>query len=67
MSNYNTLVAIMAGLQSEWVTKVMRNAWGRLGGWEKRAYDDLQAWTDAKEDFKFVRQAVASMIDAKTP
>lgn len=65
MNNYNTLVAIMAGLQSEWVTRVMRNAWGRLGGWEKRVYDDLQAWTDARDDFKFVRQAVAAMIDTK--
>jgi Gdp/GTP exchange factor required for growth at low temperatures len=55
----------MAGLQSEWVTKVMRNLWGRVGTWEKRVLDDLRAWTDAKDDFKFVRQAVTAMIDAK--
>jgi Gdp/GTP exchange factor required for growth at low temperatures len=55
----------MAGLQSEWVTKVMRNVWGRVGTWENRVFDDLRAWTDAKDDFKFVRQAVAAMIDAK--
>jgi hypothetical protein len=28
-------------------------------------FDDLRAWADAKDDFKFVRQAVTSMIDAK--
>lgn len=28
-------------------------------------YDDLVKWTDAKEDFKFVRQAVTAMVDAK--
>jgi Gdp/GTP exchange factor required for growth at low temperatures len=55
----------MAGLQSEWVTKVMRNMWSRVGNWEKRVFDDLRAWTDAKDDFKFVRQAVAAMVDAK--
>jgi hypothetical protein len=55
----------MAGLQSEWVTKVMRNIWGRVGTWENRVFEDLKAWTDVKDDFKFVRQAVTSMIDAK--
>jgi len=55
----------MAGLQSEWVTKVMRNLWSRVGTWENRVLDDLRAWTDAKDDFKFVRQAVTAMIDAK--
>jgi hypothetical protein len=28
-------------------------------------FDDLRAWTDAKDDFKFIRQAVTAMIDAK--
>jgi Gdp/GTP exchange factor required for growth at low temperatures len=55
----------MAGLQSEWVTKVMRTIWGRVGTWEKRVFDDLSAWTDAKDDFKFIRQAITAMIDAK--
>jgi hypothetical protein len=55
----------MAGLQSEWVTKVMRNLWSRVGTWENRVFDDLRAWTDAKDDFKFIRQAVTAMIDAK--
>lgn len=55
----------MAGLQSEWVTKVMRTLWGRVGTWENRVFDDLRAWTDAKDDFKFIRQAVTAMIDAK--
>ena len=55
----------MAGLQSEWVTKVMRNIWGRVGTWENRVFDDLRAWTDAKDDFKFIRQAINAMIDAK--
>lgn len=55
----------MAGLQSEWVKKAMRNSWSRIGSWETRAYDDLTMWIDAKDDFKFIHQAVATMIDAK--
>ncbi|KAF7977887.1 hypothetical protein HWV62_2432 [Athelia sp. TMB] len=63
--SYNTLVAIMAGLQSDWVKKAANHAWNRLSSWESRVYNDLKAWVSSSDDFKFIRQAVATMLDAK--
>jgi GDP/GTP exchange factor required for growth at low temperature len=65
MANFSTLVAIIAGLQSEWVTKAMRKSWGRVGIWENRMFKDLKIFTTNSEDFKYIRQVVESIVDAK--
>lgn len=65
MSNFNTVVAIIAGLQSEWVTRATRRSWNRIGMWEKRMFNDLRSFITNSEDFKFIRHAVESIVDAK--
>lgn len=66
MANFSTLVAIIAALQSEWVTKAMRkSAWSRVGLWENRMFKDLKIFTTNSEDFKYIRQVVESIVDAK--
>lgn len=66
MANFSTLVAIIAALQSEWVTKAMRkSAWNRVGLWENRMFKDLKIFTTNSEDFKYIRQVVESIVDAK--
>ncbi|KII90143.1 hypothetical protein PLICRDRAFT_174923 [Plicaturopsis crispa FD-325 SS-3] len=65
LGNYNTLVAVIAGLRSEWVTKAMRRWWSRVGMWETRMFNDLTEYVSPTDDFKYIRQSVASMADAK--
>ncbi|KAG6902632.1 hypothetical protein C0995_013757 [Termitomyces sp. Mi166 len=66
MCNFSTLVAIITGLGSDWVAKAMkRSGWSRLGMWETRMYRDLKAFTTSADDFIHIRQAVASIVDAK--
>jgi Gdp/GTP exchange factor required for growth at low temperatures len=65
MNNFNTLVAIMAGLRSEWVDKAMRRFWPRVGMWESRMFKDLKVWTNDDDDFKFMRDSISNMLDAK--
>ncbi|KAF9468282.1 hypothetical protein BDZ94DRAFT_1317952 [Collybia nuda] len=67
MTNFSTLVAIITALQNEWVTKAMRKpSWGRVGLWEQRMFKDLKAFTTNSEDFKYIRQSIKSVIEAKT-
>ncbi|KAG6879641.1 hypothetical protein C0992_000276 [Termitomyces sp. T32_za158] len=66
MCNFSTLVAIITGLGSDWVTKAMkRTGWSRLGIWETRMYRDLKAFATSADDFIHIRQTVASIVDAK--
>ncbi|KAF8064023.1 hypothetical protein FPV67DRAFT_1671776 [Lyophyllum atratum] len=66
MCNFSTLVAIITGLKSDWVTKAMkRPGWSRVGIWENRMFKDLKVFTASFEDFKHIRQAVADIVDAK--
>ena len=36
MKNFNALVAIIAGLRSEWVAKAKQQAYNKIGTWEAR-------------------------------
>ncbi|KAG5642703.1 hypothetical protein DXG03_002306 [Asterophora parasitica] len=66
MCNFSTLVAIIAGLGSTWVTNAMRrHGWNRVGIWENRMFKDLKVFTTNVDDFKYIRQTVASISDAK--
>ena len=66
MSNFNTLIAIITALGSEWVMKAMRRpGWHRVGIWENRMLKDLKLFTSRRDDFKHIRQTVAAIVDAK--
>ncbi|KAG1750327.1 uncharacterized protein EDB91DRAFT_1216985 [Suillus paluster] len=64
-SNFNTLVAIIAGLRNEWVTKAMRRHWGRVRLWENGIYQKLKQFVSPEDDFKAMRDAIAAMGDSK--
>jgi Gdp/GTP exchange factor required for growth at low temperatures len=65
LSNFNTLVAIIAGLRSEWVNKSMRRLWNRVGIWEMRMFADLGKYVTSDNDFEYIRLATSSMAEAK--
>ncbi|KAF5376065.1 hypothetical protein D9615_007684 [Tricholomella constricta] len=66
MCNFSTLVAIITGLSNDWVTKAMkRPGWSRVGIWENRMFKDLKLFTTNVDDFKYIRQTVASIVEAK--
>ena len=65
MNNFATLVAIISGLSNDWVRKAMRRSWNRVGKWETRVYEDLRAFCTAEDDFRYIRRAIAALVDAK--
>ncbi|TDL26913.1 ras GEF [Rickenella mellea] len=64
-NNFATLVALIAGLNSDWVKKAMRRLWSRVGIWETRVFEDLKAFTTTDDNFRYIRQAVTAITDAK--
>ena len=64
-SNFNTLVAIIAGLRSEWVNKAMHRHWTRVRLWENGVFQKLKQFTSPDDDFKAMRDAIAAMVDSK--
>ncbi|KAH7882692.1 hypothetical protein F5I97DRAFT_1816323 [Phlebopus sp. FC_14] len=64
-SNFNTLVAILAGLRNEWVNKAMHRHWSRVGPWEMQIFQKLSRFVIAEDDFKAMHQAITAMVDAK--
>ncbi|KAG2151000.1 uncharacterized protein EDB93DRAFT_1276744 [Suillus bovinus] len=65
-SNFNTLAAIIAGLQNEWVAKAMHRHWGRVRLWENGVFQKLKKFVLPDNDFKAMRDAIATMADPKT-
>ena len=65
LSNFNTLVAILAGLRSEWATRAMHRLWNRVGIWENQMMQKLTQFTSAVDSFKAMREAIKAMVDAK--
>jgi GDP/GTP exchange factor required for growth at low temperature len=65
-SNFNTLVAIIAGLRSEWVNKAMGRHWNRVRLWENGVFQKLKQFTSPDDDFKAMRDAIAAMVDSKS-
>ncbi|OJT12320.1 hypothetical protein TRAPUB_11095 [Trametes pubescens] len=66
LKNFNALVAIIAGLHSEWVAKAKQQAFNKVGAWESRMLRDLTDWTSPMGDFKHIRQTVDSLAEAKS-
>ena len=66
LKNFNALVAIVAGLRSEWVAKARQQAFTKIGTWEARMFRDLTDWTSSVGDFKHIRQTVDSLVEAKS-
>ncbi|KIK95189.1 hypothetical protein PAXRUDRAFT_827250 [Paxillus rubicundulus Ve08.2h10] len=64
-SNFNTLVAILAGLRSEWVNKAMHRHWNRVGPWEMQIFQKLLQFVNPENDFKAMHEAISAMVDAK--
>ncbi|THV03486.1 ras GEF [Dendrothele bispora CBS 962.96] len=64
-SSFNTLVAIITGLQSEWVTKAMRKGMSRLTLWESRMFADFKAYISNVNNYEYIRHAVDAIADAK--
>ncbi|KAH8112047.1 ras GEF [Phellopilus nigrolimitatus] len=64
-NNFATLVAIISGLSSESVRKAMKRSWSRVGIWEIRVFDDLKAFCTSDNDFRYIRRAIAAIVDAK--
>ncbi|KAL1664585.1 hypothetical protein GGF50DRAFT_54504 [Schizophyllum commune] len=65
LSSFNTLMAILTGLRSEWVAKAMRRLWHRLGMFETRMLNDFKQYTTSEGDFKYIRHAVEAIADSK--
>jgi GDP/GTP exchange factor required for growth at low temperature len=65
LSNFNVLVALIAGLRSELVNKAMRRSWNRVGMWETRMLNDLKVYTVNTDDFMHIRRTIDAIADAK--
>ena len=65
LNSFNTLVAIVAGLRSEWVSRAMKRGWDRVNVYNLRILKDLTSFADPGDDFKHIRRAVAQLIDPK--
>ena len=65
MKNFTALVAIIAGLRSEWVAKAKQQAFSKIGTWEARMLRDLTDWTASAGDFKHIRQTVDALVEAR--
>ncbi|KAG2144012.1 hypothetical protein BD769DRAFT_1003036 [Suillus cothurnatus] len=65
-NNFNTLAAIIAGLENEWVAKAMHRHWGRVRLWENGLFQKLKRFVSPDNDFKAMRDAIAAMVDPKT-
>ena len=66
LSNFNSLTAIIAALQNDWVVRAMRRpGWNRINTKEARMYRDLKQFTANIDDFKFMRQVVDSIVDVE--
>ncbi|KAF9074396.1 ras guanine nucleotide exchange factor domain-containing protein [Rhodocollybia butyracea] len=64
-SSFNTLVAIMTGLQSDWVKKAMRKSMHRLAVWDNRLLNDFKVFTSSEDNFRHIRSAIDAINDAK--
>ncbi|KAJ6539928.1 hypothetical protein B0H10DRAFT_2245371 [Mycena sp. CBHHK59/15] len=58
LSSFNTLVAIIYGLRSPWVSQAIKT-WKSVGRWEMRVFNDLKVYVTNADDFKYIRQAIA--------
>jgi hypothetical protein len=65
LNSFSTLVAIVAGLRSDCVSRVMKRGWDRVNVYNLRILKDLTSFADSADDFKHIRRAVAQLTDPK--
>ncbi|KAL0952471.1 hypothetical protein HGRIS_006737 [Hohenbuehelia grisea] len=65
LSNFHTLVAIIAGLRNEWVQRALRRIPNRMNPQDVRMLNDLKEFTTPLDDFKYIRTAIDSIADNK--
>ena len=65
MNNYSSLVAIIAGLNSEWVKRALGINKSRMSSINQKILSRLSAFASPKNDFMHIRSAVASMAEMK--
>jgi GDP/GTP exchange factor required for growth at low temperature len=65
LNNFSSLVAIVAGLRSDWVSRAMKRGWERISVPNLRILKDLTIFADASDDFKHIRGAVSQLTDPK--
>lgn len=66
MRSFHTLVAVLAGLDSPWVKRALRQSHAKIGIWENRMLRDLQQWSSSEDDFKHIRHTVEALAEAKS-
>ncbi|KAI0092278.1 hypothetical protein BDY19DRAFT_929266 [Irpex rosettiformis] len=67
LRNYHLLVAIIAGLDSSWVQRALKQTRAKKPPiWESRVHHDLRQWCSSQDDFKHIRAAVESLAEAKS-
>ncbi|KAF5383915.1 hypothetical protein D9757_007421 [Collybiopsis confluens] len=64
-SSFTTLVAIVTGLQSEWVVRAMRKSTQRPKEWDNRMLADFKVFTSSEDNFRHIRSAVDAINDPK--
>jgi hypothetical protein len=65
LKSFSTLVAIVAGLRSEWVSRAMKRGWERVNVYNLRMLKDLTSFTDPADEFVHIRKAVSHLTDPK--
>jgi GDP/GTP exchange factor required for growth at low temperature len=65
-NNFNALVAIMCGLKSDPVQKVMRRSWGRLTTSDLRMFSDFKEYTSSYNNFGLLKQAIDNIASVKS-
>jgi hypothetical protein len=65
LNSFSTLVAIVAGLRSELVSRAMKRGWDRVNVYNLRILKDLTSFADSADDFKHIRRAVSGLTDPK--
>jgi GDP/GTP exchange factor required for growth at low temperature len=65
VGNFNAVVAIIAGLQSEFVARVMHRSWNKVGTYTTRIFNDLVGFTSSTGDFQHIRRNINSLVDTK--
>ena len=65
MNNFHALAAIVTGLSHELVYKSLGRYWSRITRREHRMFTNFQQFIANVDDFKFMRNAVDSIVQAK--
>jgi Gdp/GTP exchange factor required for growth at low temperatures len=66
LRNYHLLVAVLAGLDSHWVQRALKQTQTKKPGiWENRMIRDLRQWSTNQSHFKHIRNAVDALAEIR--